>query len=124
MAETRTLKWKCTATESSEKEWQWLSSNLYEGGSVPITGDAVREGTITLPANEDYWYPCINLVLPGVSFGFTYVRYFKQNDQDMLQARVEARVEKAVYWDHKGQERSDISMTNSEGGFDIEVIFV
>ena len=81
----RTIKWRCLA----DVTWQWLSG---AGGNegIPIqANDMAREGTITLPPQENYWYPCIALVQAqgGTrTTGNAYLRYFQRNGKDVVQA--------------------------------------
>jgi|GEM_PF-1877964 len=84
----RTIKWTCTVTE----DWRWRSGS--EGNpTFPATDDNVRTGTITLPPNPDYWYPCVELHVnnnspwePNGIVANAYLRYFKDDEGDKVQA--------------------------------------
>jgi len=56
-----TIEWTCT----SAAQWEWLSIGPKNPG-VPVGGDNLQmTGTISLPPNQNYWYPCVSLLLPG-----------------------------------------------------------
>ncbi|MFC1750821.1 hypothetical protein ACFL2V_18675 [Pseudomonadota bacterium] len=109
----RTIKWICTAG----RDWEWLSGGEGQPG-FPVTSDEVREGTITLPPNPDYWYPCIELVLQGVTKGNAYLRYFTENGVDKIQAMTVAQGK----WAEKGEESAVYSCTHAAGGINLLVL--
>jgi hypothetical protein len=74
----KTIKWTCQLGP----DWQWLS-----GKQKQIPSDIrSMEGTVTLPPNKDYWYPCVDVVGQGVTTGNTWLCYYKENGVDMVQA--------------------------------------
>ncbi len=111
----RTIKWICTAGG----DWQWLSNRAQDPG-FPVANDPVREGTISLPPNPDYWYPCIELVLQGATTGNACLRYFNENGVDKVQAMTVAQGE----WVSEGSVSAGYSHTQSDGGINLLVQFV
>jgi hypothetical protein len=111
----RTIKWTCTANP----DWQWLSGSAEHPG-FPVANDQVREGTISLPPNPDYWYPCIELVLQGVTTGNAYLRYFNENGVDKVQAITVAQ----DHWMSEGPVSAGYSHTQSDGGINLLVQLV
>lgn len=83
---TRTIKWTCTAQPS----WQWLSSGA--GNPGISLGSGQISGTITLSPNDNYWYPCINLILQGTGLGNAMLRFYvDQNGVDVVEAKTVAQ---------------------------------
>ena len=112
----REIKWTCVANP----DWQWLSAQPGKPAGFPVEGDTVRQGTIKLPPNPDYWHPCINLVLQMVSYGNAYLRYFQENGTDKLQAIAVA----PDIWTNEGPVHEQFSCTNSTAGFNLYIEFV
>ncbi|QSQ25546.1 hypothetical protein JY651_11685 [Pyxidicoccus parkwayensis] len=108
----KTITWKCTAGAG----WQWLSGSPGTPG-FPTTGDGERSGTITLPPNPNYWYPCISLVLQGQSIGNAYLRYFQDGNVDKVQAIAVAQGS----WIEYGPVDTQTSQTNASGGINLLV---
>jgi len=110
----RTISWKCTTGPA----WEWKSGGEGNPG-ISTADDTVREGTINLPPNPDYWYPCIELVLQGVTTGNACLRYFKDKGVDKVQAMTVAQGE----WIEYGKESESYSSTNAGGGINLLVQF-
>jgi hypothetical protein len=110
----RTIKWQCTVGPG----WQWLGEGPNHPG-FPTDGDTVREGTIKLPSNADYWYTCIDLVLQGVTVGIACLRSFSEDGVDKIQARTVAQ----NHWSCQGEVSAGTSFAKSDGGIDLLVQF-
>ena len=105
----RTIEWKCTLGA----DWQWQSGSATHPG-FRDPGDDVRKGTITLPPNADYWYPCITLALPGLT-GNAYLRYFNEGGVDKIQAIAVAQGQ----WEDDGPVGVEASETDGRGGISL-----
>ena len=66
----RTINWTCVAAP----DWQWMSSGSGNPG-IPL-GSGEITGSVTLSPDENYWSPCVNLVLQGTTTGNAMVRYY------------------------------------------------
>lgn len=114
----RTIKWTCTVTG----DWQWRSGN--EGYTTfPAKDDNIRTGTITLPPNPDYWYPCVELHVntgsswePAGIVGTACLRYFKDDEGDKVQALGVGH----EHWEESGPVDAQISRVEGYG-FDVLV---
>lgn len=114
----RTIKWTCTVT----KDWRWRSGS--EGNpTFSAEDDNIRTGTITLPPNPDYWYPCVELHVdnnsawePSGIIAHPYLRYFKDDEGDKVQAIAVGH----EHWEDSGP--VDARVSRVEGyGFDVLV---
>ena len=114
MSKKRTIKWVCTA----KPNWEWLSWSPGQP-SFPVGSDPIREGTITLPPNRDFWYPCVELVAQGLTTGNTYLRYFSEDGIDKVQAIAVAQ----NCWISEGEISNTSSETKGDGGFTLKVYF-
>ncbi len=120
MVEKKRIMWKCTLGP----EWQWRSGSEGTPGFIDEQ-DKIREGSISLPSNENYWYPCIDLILQGVCIGNAYVRYFNKNGKNCIQAIAVAQNN----WIANGNvvEGDDtvnnISIADNNGGIRVEARF-
>jgi len=80
-------------------------------GNQPHTGfpvgdnDRVREGTITLPPNNNYWYPCIELVNQHYATANAYLRFYQTES---------AYVEAIIIVQYKGEYHGGSSLKMSE----------
>lgn len=109
----RTIKWTCTITG----DWQWRSGS--EGNpTFPAKDDNIRTGTITLPPNPDYWYPCVELHEntgsswePAGIFGNPYIRYFKDDEGDKVQAIAVGH----EHWEERGAVDARVSRVEGYG---------
>ena len=108
----RTINWVCTA----EADWEWRSGSPGNPG-FPTGDDGIREGSVTLPPNEDYWYPCVDLVLQGKTIGNAYLRYFQDSEGDKIQAITVAQ----NIWISEGEVNGSSSVTKSNGGINLKV---
>jgi hypothetical protein len=106
---TATINWTCTA----DPNWEWMSDGEGNPGS-PVAGNDQISGSVTLSANADYWYPCIRLVLQGVTTGNAMLRYFVQNGVGVVQAATVAQGQ----WANEGRS-ARVSTTNSTGGINL-----
>jgi hypothetical protein len=114
----RTINWICTVKPG----WEWRSGSPGTPG-FSVEDDPIREGSITLPPDEDYWYPCVELVLQdttkGTITGNVYLRYFKEDGVDKIQAITVAQ----NVWISEGPISTERSETNCEGGINLHVYF-
>jgi hypothetical protein len=106
----RTVRWKCT----TGPDWQWRSGSPGTPG-FSAQGDNIRQGLITLPSNPGYWFPCVDVVLPGNTTGNAYLRYFNDNGVDKVQAITVAQNN----WIEQGDESETMSQTRSTGGINL-----
>jgi len=107
----RTFKWICTI----QPDWEWLSGEQ-DGPGIPVSEFASLEGTVTLPPTDNYWFPCVSLVLQGQTYCHVLLHYHKDNGTDLVQARIQAN----GAWDEKGEDSTKYSSV-SHGGVTLAV---
>ncbi|MGO9231199.1 MAG: hypothetical protein ACLQKA_18580 [Bryobacteraceae bacterium] len=110
--EKKMIKWTCTA----KPDWQWMSFVEPRPG-FPVHQDGVREGTILLPPNHEFWWCCAELVLQGVTTGSACFRYFEEDGKQRIQAWTNAKGK----WDSKPAPSEKVSETTDTGGINLRV---
>ena len=112
----KNIHWTCEAKAG----WLWKSGSPGHPG-FPVVNDSKREGTISLPPNADYWYPCIELILDnGSHAGNAYLRYFKVDGKDKIQAITVAQ----GVWEADGDVGESFSVVDPAGGIKLLARFV
>lgn len=108
---TITINWTCTASPG----WEWLSDGP-GNAKIPLDQFGQISGSIRLSPNEQYWYPCIRVVLPdGSTTGNALLRYFIQKDgAPVVQAMTVAQGQ----WVAEGA-IGPLSVTDSKGGVNL-----
>lgn len=82
-----------------------------------MQNDGVRQGVIALPANKDYWYPCITLGLKGGVSGNAFLRYYEDNGKPVVQAMTVAQGQ----WTAEAPPDPIVSQTDTRGGINLRV---
>lgn len=103
----KTIYWKCFLGPN----WQWGNGR---GPAVRVPEDNVREGAITLPPDANFWFTCITVHL-GTLPGYAYVRYFKEDGVDKLQAVVSVEPQ----WKEEGKVDRHVSSATGQGGINL-----
>jgi hypothetical protein len=110
-----TIYWECDAGP----DWQWQSGDPSHAG-FPVTVNDSRTGTIVLPSNPGYWYPCIQLMIGGTqTIGYACLRYFVDQKGNNVQAMVYCP---GGGWSFSGLS-GKISQTSGNGGFNLSASF-
>jgi hypothetical protein len=111
-----TIYWECTAGP----DWNWLSGDPSQT-PFPVSQTPSLGGTIVLPPNPNYWYPCIQLVFAQDYFGYVCLRFFQRQSGNTVQAMVYCP---QGGWNFVGQNGSISSETEGNGGFNLSAAFV